>query len=131
MLPLDSRTASYKIATQRVVTQIVTLYKNGAGNNPKVVKLRPGEYWLCRVPNGASGSSVQLLWCKPSDAPLDADMTLPAADAGPKNLDSRDSTQAFILGIDPETDLANEKTAVAVQWDGGADSTLIMERIKN
>lgn len=126
MLPLDSRTASIAPVTQAGVTQIVTLYKTGT--NPKVIKLRPGEYWLCRVPDGVAGKSVQFLWCRPTDTPNNAAMALPSADAGPVNLESRDSSQSFIVACDPDT--RNEKTAVAVQWDGAADSTLIMTKIK-
>lgn len=126
MLPLDSRTASIAPVTQMGQTQVVTLYKTGTA--PKVVKLRPGEYWLCRVPDGVAGKSVQFLWCKPSDTPTNGNMALPTADAGVSNLESRDSSQHILIACDPDT--RNEKTAVAVQWDGAADSTLIMTKVK-
>ena len=134
MLPLDSRTATHEIITQTSITKVVALYKQGATTNPKIVKLRKGEYWLCRVPDGVAGSNVMFKFCMPTDTVLDAEMamptfTMPATEAS-SAIDSRDSTKQFILGIDPETDLANEKTAVAVAWDGAADSTLIMVRIK-
>lgn len=127
MLPLDSRTASYGIVTSQSQTRIVTLYKPGTA--PKVVALAPG-YYLCRVPNGVFGKSVQILYCKPSDTPSDADMALPTVDTGPKAFDSRDSASPFIVGMDPELDPTNEKKAIAIQWDGAADSTLIITKIK-
>lgn len=130
MLPLDSRTASHQVITQNSVTQVVTLYKQGAGTNPKIVPLRRGEYWLCRAPEGVFGKSVIFKFCKPTDTVTDAQMAMPAPNASAA-IDSRDSTGQFILGADPETDLANEKLAVAVAWDGAAASTLIMVRIKS
>lgn len=128
MIPFSNWLASLEPSTQRGVTQIVTLYTTGTA--PKVVAMRPGEYWLCRVPNGAATKSVQLLFCIPGETPSNADMALPTADAGAKNIISKDSTLPFIIGCDPDPDLANQKTAVAVHWNGAADSTLIMTKIR-
>lgn len=129
MLPLDNWIASIAPVSQKGTTQVVTLRK--AGNPPVVVKLRPGEQWLCRVGGGGgAGKFVTALFVRPGEAPNESDMALPTADQGPKKIEARDSTLPFLLACDPELDESNERTAVALFWTGAADDTLVMTKVK-
>lgn len=106
---------------RRSATAVYTLPNAGA---PTIIEVPPGLYSV-RCPDGVAGKSVQLFVIPVGAAnPVAADMALPTAGAGFKNVVSRPSEREFTLEIET---LAR---GVAVLWDGAGASTLIFTMVR-